>query len=53
MRLIKLIGTTFLGRNGEPRDVVGTVSFLVSKDAAFITGMLLSLLLLSALPMHA
>ncbi|KAI0927677.1 hypothetical protein AcW1_007150 [Taiwanofungus camphoratus] len=33
-----LIGTTFLGRNGEPRDVVGTVSFLVSKDAAFITG---------------
>ncbi|OBZ71550.1 Diacetyl reductase [(S)-acetoin forming] [Grifola frondosa] len=27
-----------LGRNGQPNDVVGVVSFLVSKDASFITG---------------
>ena len=30
--------TNILGRNGQPEDVAKLVSFLVSDDAAFITG---------------
>ena len=34
----KLAAHTALGRNGVPEDVTGTVAWLLSKDAAFVTG---------------
>ncbi|MBQ3888105.1 MAG: SDR family oxidoreductase, partial [Clostridia bacterium] len=40
--LAELAAETPLGRIGEPNDVAGAVSFLLSADAAFITGVDLS-----------
>jgi 3-oxoacyl-[acyl-carrier protein] reductase len=37
-----LLGQTPLGRLGEPEDIAGTVRFLLSDEAAFITGAVLS-----------
>jgi 3-oxoacyl-[acyl-carrier protein] reductase len=37
-----LLGQTPLGRLGEPDDIAGTVRFLLSDEAAFITGAVLS-----------
>jgi 3-oxoacyl-[acyl-carrier protein] reductase len=37
-----MIKSTPLGRMGLPEDVAGAVAFLVSDDAAFITGQVLS-----------
>lgn len=34
----KLAAHTALGRNGVPEDVTGTVAWLLSEDAAFVTG---------------
>jgi 3-oxoacyl-[acyl-carrier protein] reductase len=37
-----LLGQTPLGRLGEPEDIARTVRFLLSDDASFITGAILS-----------
>ena len=37
-----LLGQTPLGRLGEPEDIARTVRFLLSDDASFITGAVLS-----------
>jgi 3-oxoacyl-[acyl-carrier protein] reductase len=37
----RLVGRTLLGRAGTPDDVAGTVAFLASADAAYITGQLI------------
>jgi NAD(P)-dependent dehydrogenase (short-subunit alcohol dehydrogenase family) len=34
---------TPMGRFGEPEDLVGTVLFLLSEDAAFITGVIMQI----------
>lgn len=39
--LDSVVPTIPLGRAGEPEDVAGTVSFLCSDDAAYITGAML------------